>query len=210
MPTPPSWTLDDAAVRARDYPYTFWKPSEQLVALLEPGNLAKLIFAFRSDDPQAPRAERMWVQITARADDRFEGVLANQPRHIRDLAEGAVVRFEARHIIAADLDDPIPDPTRPYWPRCIVSNRVLQERRRIGYLYRELPDHDQDSGWRIFAGDEEPAYVDDATNCQAVSLGAVLSVDDSILALLDTPAPCAFERDASSGEFLAVAPPDEQ
>lgn len=205
-----SWTLGDAAARASENPYTFWKPSGELIARLGPGNFAKLIFEFASDDPEAPGAERMWVRITGRTGDRFEGVLDNEPRYIRDLAPGAVVRFDPRHVIDSDLTDTVPDPTRAYRPRCIVSNRVLNDGAAVGYLYREAPDHDDDSGWRILAGDEDEAYVDDASNCRAVSLGAVLSVDDSIRDLLGTPAPCAFERNRESGAFVAVPPPGQE
>jgi hypothetical protein len=56
----PSWHLDDAAAIAAENLYTFYKPSAQAIALLRPGNLVKLIFAFASDDPKAPTAERTY------------------------------------------------------------------------------------------------------------------------------------------------------
>ena len=90
-----------------------------------------------------------------------------------------------------------------YLPRCFVTSRVLRDGERIGYLYREEPDEGGDSGWRIMAGDESDAYMDDADNTAYVSLGAVLNCDDSILPLLDAPVGSAFGRD-EGGRFLPI------
>ncbi len=109
----PSWRLEGAAIIAAENPYTFYKPSADAIALLRPDNRVKLIFAFDSDDPAAPAAQRMWVKIAGIEGERFHGVLS---------------------------------------------------------------------------------YV---------SLGAVLKQDDSFRDLLDTPAPCAYARDAGRRRFIA-------
>lgn len=203
-----SWRLDDAAIIAAQHPYTFYKPSAEAIALLRPGNLVKLIFAFESDDPAAPGAERMWVKISRIEGDRFYGTLDNDPRYIRDLEDTDPVQFESRHIIQTDLDDPRGDPTARYRPRCFVTRRVLEDGVRVGYLYRESPDSKDDSGWRILCGDETDEYMDDPGNIAYVSLGAVLTRDDSFRDLLDTPAPCAYCRDTGTGRFDPTdAPP---
>lgn len=205
-----SWQLTDAAVIAAANPYTFYKPSSEAIALLRVGNLVKLIFAFESDDPKSPSAERMWVLIERVDSNRFFGKLDNDPRYIEDLKCGDNVEFEDRHVIQTDIDDPIPDPTKPYRPRCFVSHRVLNEGVRVGYLYRESPDSDNDSGWRMMAGDEPDEYLGDSDNLSFVSLGAVLRVDSSIVGLLDTPAPCAFTRMGDSDRFEAAEPPEPE
>lgn len=204
-----SWRLDDAAIIAAENPYTFYKPSAEAIALLRPGNLVKLIFAFESDDPAAPHAERMWVKITRIDGERFHGTLDNDPRYIRDLKDTDPIEFDARHIIQTDVADPHGDPTARYWPRCFVTNRVLRDGVRVGYLYREAPDSKDDSGWRIMVGDESDEYMDDSENIAYVSLGAVLRKDDSFRDLLDTPAPCAYWRDAATGRFDPTDPPTE-
>jgi hypothetical protein len=205
-----SWNLEDAAVIAAANPYTFYKPSGEAILLLRPGNLVKLIFAFQSDNPKAPRAERMWVRIERIESGLFAGKLGNDPRYIEDLKCGDDVEFEARHVIQTDIDDPVPDPTKPYWPRCFVSRRVLYDGVRVGYLYRESPDGDKDSGWRMMAGDESDEYINDSGNLSFVSLGAVLRVDASIVGLLETPAPCAFVRSSDDDQFEATAPPEPE
>lgn len=199
----PSWHLDDAAIIAAENPYTFYKPSAAAIALLRAGDHAKLIFMFESQDPQAPRAEGMWVRITFVEKNRFRGELDNDPFYIQDLKCGDPVEFEARHVIQTSVADPHPDPTAQYWPRCFVTRRVLEDGAPTGYLYREPSDGEDDSGWRITAGDETDDYMEDAANSAYVSLGAVLSKDDSFRDLLTTPAPCAFVRGAT-GRFESI------
>lgn len=203
----PSWHLDDAAVIAAAAPYTFYKPSQQAIALLRPGNLVKLIFPFVSHDPKAPLAERMWVRIERVEQDCFLGVLDNDPRHITDLKAGDAIEFEGRHIVETDIDDPEPDPTASYRLKCLVTRRVLEDGHRVGYLYRQQPDQEDDSGWRITVGDETQEYMADSKNCAYVSLGEVLSVDDSFRDLLGSASPCAYAREKSTGEFEPVEPP---
>lgn len=203
----PSWRLDDAEVLAAANPYTFYRPSPAGLQRLGPGDFAKLIFAFDSDDPDAPGAERMWVRIVARTGDAFEGVLDNEPRAIRDLAHGAPIAFGSRHVIQMSVEDPVADPTERFRPRCFVTQRVLRDGAPVVSAYREAPEEPQDSGWRFTAGDEPEGYFDDADNVAYVSLGAVLRRDDRVLGLLDTPAPCAFAWDPVAGAFRAEAPP---
>lgn len=197
-----SWWLADAQKLAHEYPYTFHKPSPQAVSLLKPADEVKLIFQFGSDDPEAPSAERMWVEITKVRGRRFKGVLDNVPVYIDDLQCGDPVEFEEKHIIQVSIDDPVPSKTDRYLPRCFVTHRVLYEGAPVGYLYREEPDADDDSGWRIMCGDESQAYMDRSENISVVSLGAVLREDDRIVDLLDEPSGSSFEFDPASNSFV--------
>ena len=62
--------------------------------------------------------------------------------------------------------------------------------------------YDDDSGWRFLAADESKQDFD--PRCAALSLGALLRIDDSFLSLLSLPAPCAFARDRETGEFKQI------
>ena len=197
-----SWWLADAQKLADEYPYTFHKPSLQAVALLKPADEVKLIFQFRSDDPEAPNAERMSVEITKISGRRFRGILDNDPAYIDDLRCGDPVEFQHKHIIQVSIDDPVPSKTDKYLPRCLVTHRVLYEGVPIGYLYREEPDADDDSGWRILCGDESREYMDESDNISIVSLGAVFREDDRIVDLLDAPIGSSFEFDPASNSFI--------
>ena len=67
----------------------------------------------------------------------------------------------------------------------------------VGYLYREEPldPNAPDSGWRIFAGDETPDYMADATRFEFYHLNTICNYDPSILELLNAPAPTAYRRE---------------
>jgi len=204
-----TWRLDDGDAHAAAYPYTFWKPSPALIEKLKPGDFVKLIFLLEDPEPEDPNAERMWVEITERNKDRFQGTLDNQPAYISGLEEGAPIEFEAIHIIDASIDDPIPDQTLQWQPRCIVTRGILYEGEKIGYLYREAPDHDRDSGWRFLSGVESDEYLDNSENVCAVSLGAVLRCDDRMIDLLGQSAPVAYLWDANSDGFIEIEPAEE-
>ena len=83
---------------------------------------------------------------------------------------------------------------------CIASDRITVDGLPVGYLFREQPldPNAPDSGWRIFAGDEDADYMADATHFDFFHLNTICNYDASILALLNAPAPVAFRR-AGSG-----------
>ena len=86
-----------------------------------------------------------------------------------------------------------------------VYNQYLKR-----YCYRENPDGGWDSGWRFTAGDESEAYMDDPNNAGIYKLNTICNDDPDIISLLNTPAPCAFERD-ENGVFQQIKDwkPDE-
>lgn len=204
-PHMPTWQLENADLIAAGNKYTFYKPPPAIIQRIAVGEVVKLIFRFESDDPEAPSAERMWVQVEEiGAQGCFKGRLDNVPQYIPDLKLGDPVDFQACHIINTEHDDD-DNLVQRYIKRCFVTNRVLHDGAQIGYLYRETPDEEKDSGWRITANDESDEYMDNAKNIAYVSLGAVLSKDDSIVMLLDSPVGSTFVRDAATGQFVPVA-----
>ncbi len=203
-PKSPSWRLVDADSIARENKYTFYKPSRAVIAQVQPGELVKLIFAFDSDDPAAPNAERMWVKVTQVGIDKFIGELDNDPLHIKDLACGDTLSFGPCHIINTEHDDS-DNLVERYISRCFVTRRVLEGEDPPGYLYREEPDNERDSGWRILAGNETEEFLADPDNLTFVSLGAVLRTNDSFVDFLDSPVGSAFVFDEKSGGFVSVA-----
>lgn len=197
----PSWHLIDADPRAAESPYTFYKPSRELISRVRPGEVVKLIFEFSSDDPEAPAAERMWVRVDELLPDGgFQGHLDNEPRYIADLKLGDPIQFQACHVINTEHEDS-DNLVERYIQRCFVTRRVLDDGRRAGYLYREEPDEEIDSGWRITASDESDAYMSNPKNVAYVSLGAVLNRDDTFRDLLEAPIGSAFVRNPETGDF---------
>lgn len=199
-----SWYLVNADEIAAENPYTFYKPSPAVIAQVRPGQVVKLIFRFTSNGPGAPSAERMWVLVDAvRRGGRFKGRLNNSPYYIKDLKLDDKLEFEACHIIHTQIEDH-DNLVERYSKRCFVTNRILRDHQPVGYLYREDPDDEKDSGWRFTANDESEDYMANPDNIQYVSLGAVLNHDDSILGLLASEAGSIYVRDTITGQFNLV------
>ena len=200
----PTWYLENADETAAKNKYTFFKSPRETIALVTPGEVVKLIFVFESEDPDAPRAERMWVLVDSiTADGRFVGRLNNNPSWIKDLKLDDQVIFDATNIINTEHDDD-DNLVERFIKRCFVTKRVLTDGARVGYLYREAPDNEQDSGWRFTANDETDEYMNDSKNTVFVSVGAVLSRDDSFVYLLDSPEGSSFVFDARTQSFVTL------
>lgn len=93
-------TLDNGEKRHAAHPKTFWIPDAVDRRSLRVGDLVKILFT--SDKPiDGFTGERMWVEITARAQDlpvRYVGTLANEPSFLA-MKFGDRVEFGAEHII---------------------------------------------------------------------------------------------------------------
>ena len=134
--------------------------------------------------------------------------MASQVEMLRKELYEASGRNRNYHVKAEDVKDLLPD-----WEGadgCIATNRITVEGCKVGYCYREKPDGGWDSGWRFTAGDESEAYMDDPNNAGIYKLNTICNDDPYIIPLLNTPAPCAFERD-ENGVFQQIKDwkPDE-
>ena len=152
---------------------------------MAPGNQVKLIFCFDSDEPDMPRAERMWVTVDEVASGSFKGTLDNEPKHMTQISIGDAVQFKACHIINTDIDDPTAESFERYFKRCFVTQRILEGGEKPGYVYREPPERDDDSGWRFLVGDESDEYVNDSSNTLYVAVGAVLNLDLTLIEIFE-------------------------
>lgn len=84
---------------------------------------------------------------------------------------------------------------------CFASDRITVDGMRVGYMYREEPDREVDSGWRFFSGDESQEYADNPDNFAIYEVNTVCNYDPSIVQYLDAPSGSAFGRVPGSNEF---------
>ena len=84
---------------------------------------------------------------------------------------------------------------------CLVTNRIIKDGKKIGYMYREQPyDMFDDSGWRFFSGDEDEEYIKEAENSTIHTIEEILKIDESIKEYLD--APCGSSYYKEKGKFV--------
>jgi len=77
---------------------------------------------------------------------------------------------------------------------CIATDRITVDGSKVGYMYREEPDHDGDSGWRFTAGNESDQYMDNSNNSGVYDLNTICNADPDIIEFLNAEVGSAFER----------------
>lgn len=86
----------------------------------------------------------------------------------------------------------------------IVSHEVIQHHETIGFLYREAPVFEHDSGWRFFSGMESDEYVSQPENFVTLPLSEVVAQYPEIRELMSHSAG-AWEWDEEQQQYIAVA-----
>ena len=102
------WCLEDGEELHREAPATFAMPDLALRKLLQPGDLAKLIFKIAVEGSEHGAVERMWVIVRERTPSGYIGMLDNEPDSISENSRfwvGTEMPFDYRHIISVRPGD---------------------------------------------------------------------------------------------------------
>lgn len=84
---------------------------------------------------------------------------------------------------------------------CLATDRITVDGARVGYMYREEPANELDSGWRFFAGDEDEEYLADSNNTMVYAVNTIANYDPGILFYLDAPEGSRFELDPELKDY---------
>lgn len=87
---------------------------------------------------------------------------------------------------------------RIYSRLCFATKMVMEDGRRVAYMYREEADDEDDSGWRFFSGHETQEYVDDPGNTQIYPVALVAESTPDIVPHLLAPAGSQFEHNGKT------------
>ncbi len=85
---------------------------------------------------------------------------------------------------------------------CIASDKITVDGLQIGYMYRENPSNEFDSGWRFFAGNEDEAYTNNSDNFGIFDLNTICNYDRTIIPYLESETGSSFEK--INGELKRV------
>lgn len=94
-----------------------------------------------------------------------------------------------------------------------VSKKITEEGWKVGYMERNKPFNEEDSGWSFFAGNEDDEYTSDYRNIELISVGNIWQqLDSDIFKYIDMPigtrliriSPEAFEIDKNNKEIYMV------
>ena len=84
---------------------------------------------------------------------------------------------------------------------CIASDKITVEGLEVGFMYREEPDKESDSGWRFFSGTETQEYADDAANFMLYNVNTIANYDPAIIPHLRLPEGSELLRIKGSNDF---------
>ena len=90
----------------------------------------------------------------------------------------------------------------------MATDKITVEGEPIGYLYREEPNFEADSGWRSFSGSEDQHYVDNPDNSSFYDINTIANYDDAIIPYLDLSMGTELERIKGTGTFTIIQPTD--
>lgn len=114
------WRLGSGVKRNREFPDSFWIPSEDEKDNVRPGDVVKLMFE-QSDG----WVERMWVGVErVGRRRRWIGTLTNTPLGFPRLQPGDKIRFRRKHIIDYDLDPYTQTVIRQHTTQCSNCSKL--------------------------------------------------------------------------------------
>ncbi|BCL75576.1 hypothetical protein JHS3_13120 [Jeongeupia sp. HS-3] len=85
---------------------------------------------------------------------------------------------------------------------CVVSDMITVEGYPVGFMYREEPEDDADSGWRFLSGFESDTYIDNSKNFAVIDVNIVANYDAAIIPLLGSPVGAEFDKAEDGVTFL--------
>jgi len=198
--------IEDVEKAAALHPETFFISSAGIRESQKVGDSVRLHFLLQDVGPGEPRAERIWVTITQAqgALKSYKGTLETSPVFFKELKLHDEISFEPRHIAQTIVRKDDPRWIDSSELKAFVSDMCLEEGNAVRFLYREEPDGSQDSGWRMFSGNEPEGYLDNPSNIRLLNVGLILDRDPTLLEPLKAGTGEAFERESPGKAWQKV------
>ena len=87
---------------------------------------------------------------------------------------------------------------------CLASDKITVDGLQIGFMYRETPEEENDSGWRFLSGTETQDYIDNPNNSMVFEVNTVANYDAAILPYLKSRIGTELERVEGSNDFIEI------
>ena len=201
-----TWKLRNVENEAKKNPDSFFIPSLEERKNIKINEKVCLHFIHLLQKGNEPEAERMWVTITKERKffSKYKGILDNQPVYIKNLNAGDEIVFGVENIAQTIIKK-----GNPLWIDCaeqyaLVSKLCFEKNETIRFIYREKPDNNEDSGWRIFTGNESEEYSNDYRNIQIMKIVDLLAQDNTLFEPIKKGKYVAFERYAKDSQWKIV------
>lgn len=86
----------------------------------------------------------------------------------------------------------------------MATDKITVDGLKVGFMYREEPSYESDSGWIFLSGTETQEYIDDADNTMIYSVNTIANYDAAIIPYLHFPVGTNLERVPGTDEFEIV------
>jgi hypothetical protein len=87
---------------------------------------------------------------------------------------------------------------------CYASKKITEEGCLVGFMYRETPVDDIDTGWRYYSGTEDQAYVDNIENLMLYDVNVIANYDRAIIPMVKKPFGSEWERIEGTSKFRPI------
>lgn len=84
-----------------------------------------------------------------------------------------------------------------YGKFCYVSTKITDEGWKVGYMVREEPEREEDSGWCFMAGNEDDEFIEDYKNIKLLYIAEMCRLTPEIQEHIDKPVGTALIRVSS-------------
>ena len=87
----------------------------------------------------------------------------------------------------------------------LMSRLVIDEKLPVRFMYKTVPEHLNDTGWRLFTGYEDEEFLaNDQVNMIPMPLEKVVKIDTSLARILEYHAGPVWERPPESEDWERV------
>lgn len=87
---------------------------------------------------------------------------------------------------------------------CLATDMIVIDGMKVGFMYRDEPEDNDDSGWRFLSGTENQKYMNDPQNSGVYEVNTIANYDRAIIPYLDMPVGTELERIEGTDEFRPI------
>lgn len=88
----------------------------------------------------------------------------------------------------------------------LISKYIIDEKLPITWIFRDNPETNEDSGWRILSGSEDEDFFDDQEDSfVGITIAELLRYEPSLVSLINSPFQSEFERTDTDSNWEAVS-----
>lgn len=86
----------------------------------------------------------------------------------------------------------------------LASKNLVENKKKVWFMYREEPDAAEDSGWRFFCDTDAGEDAADPSKIGVYDIETIRKLDPDIVVLVESPIGSTYERSSETGIFVFV------